>query len=90
LFVNNGGGGTGVIGVNDGVMEVGGGGALLITLASFGQIPLLPGANPTAPNQAARKQYVDDTATAWSVGGWFIDDPSTFPVGDETRLCYKD
>jgi len=52
----------------------------------FGQIP----ANPTAPNQAARTRYVDDTTTAWSVGGWFIDDPSGFPVGDEPRLCCKD
>jgi hypothetical protein len=32
---------------------------------SFGQMP----ADPTAPNQVARKQYVDDTTTAWSVGG---------------------
>jgi hypothetical protein len=48
-------------------------------VVSFTQIPLLPGSDPTLANQAARKQYVDNRKTWWSMN-WFIADPSTFPL----------
>lgn len=62
------------------------GGVLNVTgLATFTVIPVGPASNPTTPNQLARKQYVDDSTTAFSIV-WFIDDPSTFPIGDDTQL----
>jgi hypothetical protein len=43
---------------------------------TFGQIPVLPGSDPTTANQAARKAYVDGRRykTAFT---WFVPDPST-------------
>lgn len=47
---------------------------------TFGSIPVGPASSPTTANQLARKQYVDDARTRWSVN-WLVYDPSTFPVG---------
>jgi hypothetical protein len=54
---------------------------------SFLQIPLLPGANPTLDNQAARKAYVDSRKTRFSVTAAFLLDPSVNPpFADATQL----
>lgn len=48
-------------------------------VGTFAQIPVLPGSDPTLANQAARKGYVDNRKTHWTMN-WFIADPSTFPL----------
>lgn len=49
-------------------------------VGTFSDIPILPASNPTTANQAARKQYVDDTRTAFSAC-WFY---SALPAAVET------
>jgi len=54
---------------------------------TFGQIPVLPGSDPTLANQAARRAYVDSRKTRFSVTAGFILDPSVNPpFGDATQL----
>jgi hypothetical protein len=43
---------------------------------TFGQIPVLPAANPTTNNQAVRKLYVDGKFTSWSAGWFYVVPPS--------------
>lgn len=43
---------------------------------TFGQIPVLPAANPTTANQAARKAFVDGRFTSWSCGWFYVVPPS--------------
>lgn len=58
---------------------------------TFGQIPVLPGSDPSLANQAVRKAYVDAKKTNWSAG-FFIYDPSTFPLSsyDQVQKVYFD
>jgi len=45
----------------------------------FEEIPFGPAANPTFPNQFARKEYIDTRRTRWAAN-FAIADPSTFPL----------
>lgn len=54
---------------------------------TFGQIPVLPGSDPTTANQSVRKGYVDSRKTRFSVTAGFILDPSANPpFADPTQL----
>jgi hypothetical protein len=77
------------IAVNDGVMQfrqVGGAGIIGLTLstgvASFGQIPDGPAADPTTANQFTRKQYVDNKKISFTASFAMIIDPSTVALGN--------
>lgn len=50
-------------------------------------IPVLPASNPTTANQAARKQYVDDTSVGMSAN-WYEYDPSASTTGNEDRPAF--
>jgi hypothetical protein len=58
---------------------------LATKVTTFGAIPLLPAADPTTSNQAARKAYVDSRKTWWSIN-WPIADPSTFPLNSLSQV----
>jgi hypothetical protein len=72
-------------GGNTGVIDVTGGNLRLTTnllialatgIATFGQIPVLPGSDPATDNQAVRKAYVDSRVVSFSAC-FNIADPST-------------
>jgi len=75
-------GGTGIINVNEQIMNIGRSGFsdLLIALATgvitFGQIPVGPNADPTTGNQLGRKAYIDARKVSFSTS-FTINDPST-------------
>lgn len=57
-------------------------------VATFAQIPVGPASSPTTDNQLARKKYVDDTRTAFSVTIGQESDPSTTTVAAEDRFTF--
>jgi hypothetical protein len=54
-------------------------------VVTFEEVPFGPAANPTFPNQLARKEYVDTKKIWWSMN-WFIADPSTFPLNTFSQV----
>jgi hypothetical protein len=56
---------------------------------TFTEIPILPASNPSSANQAARKQYVDDTTVALSCTiGTESDPSSSSTVTESGRFSY--
>lgn len=55
---------------------------------TFSNTPVGPASNPTTDSQLARKKYVDETKTAFSVTIGFEDNPSITPIASGGHPCF--